>query len=402
MQRKQNTSGISMAELMGEVDAQMAAFRRGFDPGEAVRGTVVSVGPDFLVIDLNAKIQGIVARADLDPDSPMPAEGDQLELYFVQMQDGAARLTGRLSGSGAAVDQSIRQAYETRMPLEGLVEKEVNGGYEVTISGQRAFCPYSQIDLNRSRDNAADYVGQRLNFMVQEFDPEEHTLVVSHREVLEKERALKRDAIRAELSEGDLREGTVTSIMPFGVFVDIGGVEGLIPLRELSWDRTLKAEDLVHLGQRVTVAVQSLDWEADRFGFSLRSTQADPWSLFAQEAQVGQYHSVKITKLMPFGAFAEVKPGVEGLIPISKLGTGRRINHPREAVAEGDTLEVQIESIDPDQRRISLKPVDDRVRALKPGEIAVGARLKGFVEGIRDFGVFVRLSEDATGLLHIG
>ena len=402
MQNKSINGDISMAELMGEIDAQIAGFRRGFNPGEALRGTVVSVGEEFLVLDIRATMEGIIARSDLDPEAPMPAVGDLLDAYFVQMQDGAARLTARLSGSGAAVEQSIRQAFESRMPLEGTVEKEVNGGYEVTIAGQRAFCPYSQIALYRSRDDGENYIGRNLTFLVSEFEPEERTLVVSHREVLERERDAKRDALRAELKEGDIRSGVVTNIMPFGVFVDIGGLEGLIPLKELSWDRSLKAEDIVSIGQNVQVAIVALDWEANRFTLSLRGTQSDPWDDFAGEYEVGQYLTVTIVKLMPFGAFAQIQPGVEGLIPISKLGGGRRIQHPREAVSEGEVLDVQIESIDAVQRRVSLKPVDSRVQALQPGEIAIGATLSGIVEGARPFGVFVRLSEEKTGLLHIG
>lgn len=402
MQKKSTGNGLSMADLMGEIDAQFEGFRRGYRPGEALKGTVVSVGPEFLVIDIHAKIEGIVQRIDLDPESPMPKEGDVLDLFFVEMQGGAARLTPHLGGAGAAVDQSIRQAFETKMPLEGTVEKEVNGGYEVTIAGQRAFCPYSQIDLFRTRDNAAAYLGQRMTFLVSEYEPEEHTLVVSHREVLERERAAKRDELKSSLNVGDVRTGVVTNLMPFGAFVDIGGIEGLIPLKELSWDRSAKPEDLVAVGQSVTVAIVAMDWEANRFTLSLRGTQTDPWTEFAAEYGVGQYLTVTITKLMPFGAFARIEAGVEGLIPISKLGGGRRISHPREAVSEGDTVDVQIESIDPENRRVSLKPVDARVQALKPGEIAVGARLRGIVEGIRDFGVFVRIAEDKTGLLHIG
>ncbi len=396
------SNDLTMADLMGEIDAQFSTFRRGFSPGESVRGTVLSVGPDFLVLDVHAKMEGIVNRFDLDPEQPMPAVGDELDLYFVEMQGGAARLTPRLDGSGAAVDQSIRQAYESRMPLEGTVEKEVNGGFEVSIAGQRAFCPYSQIALHRGDTPTEAYVGQHLTFCVAEYEPEEHTLVVSRRDVLEAERTARRETLRETLKEGDIRGGVVTQIMPFGVFVDLGGADGLIPLKELSWDRTVAAEDLVAIGQRVTVAILSIDWEANRIGLSLRSTQRDPWLEFAEEYGPGQYLTVTVTKLMPFGAFAQIEPGVEGLIPISKLGGGRRIAHPREVVAEGDRIDVQIDTIDVERKRVSLKPVDERVRRLVPGEIAVGARLRGLVEGIREFGVFVRLSEDKTGLLHIG
>ena len=357
LQKKRNQASSAMAELMGEVDAQFKNFRRGFNPGEVVRCKVVSVGDEFLVLDLNSKLEGIVYRIDLNPEAPMPAVGDTLPLYFVAMQEGAARFTARLSGSGAAVNQSIQSAFASGLPLEGTVDKEVNGGYEVSVSGQRAFCPYSQIDIMRARDSAATYIGQKMTFLVTEYDAEEHTLVVSRRAVLELDREAQRQTLIASLREGDIREGTVTSIMPFGVFVDCDGFEGLIPNKELSWDRTVKAEDIVKVGQRVTVCIMSLDWDGDRFSLSLRSVMKNPWDEFVEEFGPGQFLTVKVTKLMPFGAFAQVTPGVEGLIPVTKLGNGRRIAHPREVLKEGDSLDVQIESIDAEQRRISLTPV---------------------------------------------
>ena len=356
MLQKKNQRSTEMAALMGEVDASFKGFRKGFNPGEAVKCTVVSVGNEFLILNLNSKLEGIINRVDLNPEAPMPAVGDTLTLYFIAMQEGAARFTAKLSGSGAAVNQSIQSAYASKLPLEGVVEKEVNGGYEVTVGGQRAFCPYSQIDIMRTRDSAASYIGQRMTFLVSEYDPEEGAFVVSRRAVLELDREAQRMALIASLNEGDMREGTVTSIMPFGVFVDCGGFEGLIPNKELSWDRTLKAEDIVKVGQKVTVSVISIDWETDRFALSLRAVAKDPWDEFLEEYGVGQFLTAKVTKLMPFGAFAQLAPGVEGLIAISKLGNGRRIMHPREVLKEGETLDVQIEAVDAAQRRISLTP----------------------------------------------
>ncbi len=226
--------------------------------------------------------------------------------------------------------------------------------------------------------------------------------MVSHRAVLERDRSEKREALKAELREGDLRDGVVTKIMPFGVFVDIGGVEGLIPMREISWDRTVKPEDVLEEGQSVNVQIISLDWEAGKFSFSLRATSADPWYEYMGKFGPGSYVSGTVVKLMPFGVFVQLEPGVEGLVPISRLGGGRRITHPRECVKEGDVLDLQIDSVDDERKRISLKVVDKRVQSLTPGEIAVASHLKGIVDGVRDFGVFVKLSEDKTGLLHVG
>lgn len=393
------TRSREMAELMGEIDAQMSTLRRGFDPGEKIAATVLSVGADTVVVDINSKMQGLIDRTQWKEGELLPAPGDVIDAYFVEVRDGAARLS--LGGAGSAVDQSILQAFQTKLPIEGKIEKEVNGGYEVRLAGQRAFCPFSQVGLPRRAEGDPAPIGVVLPFLVIEYDPEERGLVVSHRALLDRERASKREALKAELREGDVREGVVTKIMPFGAFVDLGGIEGLIPLREISWDRSVKPEDILAEGRRVRVAILSLDWDADRFSFSLRDTVADPWLDYASALGPGTYVTGTVVKLMPFGAFVSLAPGVEGLVPVSRLGAGRRIGHPRECVAEGDVLDLQVETIDLDAKKMSLKVVDKRVRDLKPGTIAVAAHLQGLVEGVRDFGVFVRLAEDKTGLLHI-
>ena len=395
------TKSSAMAELMGEIDAQMGSLRQKFNPGEKVHGTILSVGTDFVVLDINSTMQGIVERTQWEPEGEQPVVGEEIDAYFIEAQDGAARLALDIGGAGSAINQSVQQAYLSKLPLEGRIEKEINGGYEVTIAGQRAFCPFSQVGLHRREDSAESPIGRTMTFLVSEYDPREKSLVVSHRALLERERASKRDSLKAELKEGDIREGVVTSIMPFGVFVDVGGIEGLIPMRELSWDRSVKAEDLLKVGQGVKVSILSLDWEANRFSFSLRDTLENPWTEYAEEFGPGSYVTGTLVKLMPFGAFVMLKPGVEGLVPISRLGSGRRISHPQECVKEGEVLDLQIDTMDSETKRISLKVVDNRVKALNPGELAVAAHVKGVVEGIRDFGLFVRLSEDKTGLVHV-
>lgn len=403
MLKSKKKKSSAMAEFMDEIDAQMHTMRRGFDPGEKVSGIVVSVDQNYILVDIQSKMQGIIDRAHWPEERDLPESGDAIDVYFIEVRDGAARLALGGSGVGSTVNTSIQQAFLAKLPLEGKIEKEINGGYEVTVDGQRAFCPFSQVGLARRQDVAEDSpVGLALAFLVMEYDPREHTFVVSHRALLDREREEKREVLMAELREGDLCEGTVVNIMPFGVFVDIGGVEGLIPNRELSWDRTVKAEDLVEIGQRVKVAILALDWAADRYTFSLRDTVPDPWHDYASEFGPGSYVTGKVVKLMPFGAFVILEPGVEGLVPISRLGSGRRISHPKECVSEGDTLDLQIETMDPESKRISLKVIDNRIRDLDPDAVLEGAQLKGIVEGIREFGIFVRLSEEKTGLLHIG
>ncbi len=226
-------------------------------------------------------------------------------------------------------------------------------------------------------------------------------MIVSRRALLEKEREEQRLELVEDLYVGMVASGTVTRIVDFGVFVDLGGAEGLIPLKEVAWGRDVKPEDVVKAGDKVDVQIKDLDWDRNRISLSLRGAQGDPWDDTAARFPQGAVFVGKITKLEKFGAFAEIVPGVEGLIPIGKLGGGRRIMSAREVVSEGQELMLQVDSIDVERRRISLKPVDERIKALNPGELAPGAKVEGIVESIQPFGLFVRLSEEKTGLLHI-
>lgn len=398
---KRNQKSAEMAALLDEYEDKMNGLRRGFTPGEHVSGTVVSVGERVVTVDLNAKTPGVIDRSQFDPELPLPEPGDAIDAYFVALEDGAARLSLAGGAESDGSDEAIGAAYAAKLPLEGKYEKEVNGGYEVRVNGQRAFCPFSQVALHRPREGAPSPVGTTDTFLVIEYNPAEHTLVVSHRALEERDRDARRETLKASLFEGDFRNGVVTKVMPFGAFVDIGGIEGLIPSAEISWDRSVKPSDILHEGDEVQVKVRRVDWENNRFTFSLKDLAKDPWQEYCEDFSAGSWVTGRVVRLMPFGAFVQLVPGVDGLLPIASLGRGRHIVDPGEVVKVGEELDLKIESMDPVARRISLSLVDKRVAALKPGEIAVGATLKGIVESARDFGVFVRLSEDKTGLLHV-
>ncbi len=392
----------SMADFESLLNEQLSKYRAGFDPGEHVRGVVTAITDEFVTLDVNAKREGLLPVADaLDEDgTPRMAVGDTVDVVFSGMQNGAFLFAGKLS-SRSAVDRTLIDSYERQMPVEGRVEKEINGGYEVRLQGQRAFCPFSQISLYRQDD--AVYVGGSFMFLISDYEHDERgmNIIVSRRMLLEKEREAQRQELIEDLYEGMIAPGTVTRIVDFGVFVDLGGAEGLIPLREISWTRDVKAEEVVRPGDKVEVTIKSLDWEANRISLSLRSAQGDPWHETVAKHPVGATCTGTITRVERYGAFAEIAPGVEGLIPIGKLGNGRRLVSAREVVSEGQQLELQVEEIDDERRRISLRPVDKRIRDLAPGEISAGARIEAIVESIQPFGVFMRLAEDKTGLLHI-
>ena len=380
---KRNQRSAAMAALMGDIDAQLAGMRESFAPGERVRASVLSSAGSTVALDVGAKANGVADAALFGED--LPAPGDTVDVVFVSEEDGLLRFS-----PPDAAEEAV----------EGRFEKEVKGGYEVKVGATRAFCPFSQVALFRPREGAPSPVGTTAQFLVTEWADDGRTVVVSHRAVEERERDVRRETLRASLFEGDTRIGTVTKVMPFGAFVDIGGVEGLVPNSEISWDRSVKPADVLAEGDTVSVKIRRVDWENDRFTFSLKDLSADPWQDYAAGLAEGDRVTGKAAKIMPFGVFVQLVPGVDGLLPISRLGNGRHIVDASEVVKVGDELELRVESVDPVARKISLSLVDKRVDALKPGEIAVGARLKGIVESVRDFGVFVRLSETKTGLLH--
>ena len=390
----------SMEDFGALLDAQMDAFHGGFDPGTKVTGTILEIGPDYAVLDISAKQSGIIPRQELvDKEGELTAApGEDIEAYFVAMKDGAFLLSTSIAG--AAASQQLRAAYEQQMPVAGLVKAEINGGYEITVSGERAFCPYSQIDLQRREPEV--FLGKQFEFMVSEFDPQEHNIVLSRRMLLERQREAERETLMETLAEGDNRQGRVTRIADFGVFVDLGGVDGLIPAHELAWDRDVKPEDVVTIDEEVTVRVQKIDWDQNRISLSLRYAQGDPWEGIALRFPVGVMVRGTITRLETYGAFAQLEPGVEGLIHISKLGNGRRLQHAREEVSEGQEVDVEVEAVDEEARRISLRAVNTEFRALTSGNtIEPGAQVSGIVQDHKAFGVFVQLGEDVTGLLHI-
>ncbi|MFO7936490.1 MAG: S1 RNA-binding domain-containing protein [Kiritimatiellia bacterium] len=397
-----NDDKVTMSDFENLLDQQLSGYRGGFDPGEQVQGVVIEITSEFVVLDVNAKREAMISIDEMmrDDGTLRVETGDTVDAFFSGMSNGAFLFTSRIS-SRSAVDRTLIDAYDRRMPVEGKVEKEINGGYEVRLNGQRAFCPYSQINLYRQDD--AVYVGKTFMFMIAEYDQDDRgtNVIVSRRLLMEREREAQREELIEDLYEGMIAPGTVTRIMDFGVFVDLGGAEGLIPLRELSWKRDAEAEEIVKPGDKVDVEIRSLDWDANRISLSLRGAQGDPWEKTIAKYPSGSFCTGTVTRVERYGAFAEIEPGVEGLVPVSRLGNGRRLMSAREVVSEGQKLDLQVGEIDSDRRRISLYPVDLRIRDLAPGELTGGMKVEGIVESVQNFGVFIRLSEEKTGLLHI-
>ncbi len=337
-------------------------YRRGFNPGEEVKARVISTKGQYIIIDVGAKDEGIIPKEEfiLDDGTLRANEGETIKVWFVAMRQGNLTFTARNKAAGRG-SEVIANAFAGGTPIDGLVKSEIKGGFEVEVAGVRGFCPYSQIDLFKS-DNVSRFVGTTQTFLVTEYGEDDRgvNLLVSRRALLERERKTLRAGLFAELDVGQTREGTVTRLMDFGVFVDLGGAEGLVPMRELSWDRNCKAEDLVKIGDKVEVLVQHFDAVTERISLSLRALHQNPWDAFAAQYRQGDTINAKITRIMSFGAFAQVAPGVEGLLSngrLAALAKGRRIASAHEVVEEGQVLEVKIDTLDVDQHKIALSPV---------------------------------------------
>ena len=323
-------------------------------PGEKIKAVVIGISKECVFIDLGRKSEGYISRGELlDGEGNISVrEGDTVEAYFLSAKNNEMLFTVNLGGQAARLH--LEEAFANAIPVEGYVEKEIKGGFEIKISGNvRGFCPFSQSGLRRN-DNNEEFLDQHISFKIIEYRENGRNIILSRRAILEEEREKQKEALKLTLQEGMIVKGTVVSIRDFGAFVDIGGVEGLLPISEVGWTRITDIHEYLEVGQEVEVAVLKLDWDAERFSFSLKSTLDDPWDNVREKYPEGSLVAGKAVRLAQFGVFVTLEPGVDGLIHISKLGAGRKINHPREVVTEGQSVEVRIESVDVDNKRISL------------------------------------------------
>jgi small subunit ribosomal protein S1 len=328
-------------------------------PGQKITATIVGISGESVFLDVGSKSEGVMNSAEITDSTGQTtkAVGDTVEVYYLKSRSGENLFTRRL-GSASNADH-LEEAWRSAIPVEGFVKEEIKGGFEITLGGSiRAFCPYSQISLRRSSDPAGEFIGAHMPFRITRFEEGGRNIVVSARAIQEEERAERRELLKSTLQEGQSVTGTITSIREFGAFVDIGGVDALIPVSEIGWSRVENIAEFLSVGQEVQAVIKSIDWDKDRISVSLREAMADPWENVQLQFAEGSSHRGRVARLTPFGAFVTLAPGIDGLIHISKLGGGRRIHHPREVLEEGQDIEIRVESIDIAGRKMSLAPAD--------------------------------------------
>ncbi|MBU4556699.1 MAG: 30S ribosomal protein S1 [Actinobacteria bacterium] len=351
----------SVVEKTEYTDEEMHAFIDGtmtdFDEGDLVAGTIVKVERDEVLLDIGYKSEGVIParelsiRKDANP-ADIVSVGDQVEALVLQKEDKDGRLI--LSKKRAEYERAwskIEEKFTTGEDVEGEVIEVVKGGLIIDI-GLRGFLPASLVDLRRVKDLAA-YLGTRLEARVIEMDRNRNNVVLSRRVVLEEGRKHERAEILGKLAKGQILPGNVSSIVDFGAFVDLGGIDGLVHISELSWSHVNHPSEVVKVGDPVEVKVLEVDLDRERISLGLKQTQPDPWQELVKNFPVGSLLEGKVTKLVPFGAFVELGDGVEGLVHISEMAKGH-VETPDQVAAVGDEVHIKVMDVDLDRRRISL------------------------------------------------
>jgi small subunit ribosomal protein S1 len=373
-------------------------------PGEVVRGHVVQVTRDYVTVDIGYKSEGQIPIHEFmsrDGDVEV-SEGDEIDVYF----DSSEGENGGIALSRSRAEQlkvwtDIERAFQSSSAVEGTIVGKVKGGLKVDI-GVSAFLPGSHADIRPAR-NLDRYIGQRGRFAILKFNRSRGNVVVSRRAVMEREREVLKEETLKLLEEGVILEGQVKNITDYGAFIDLGGIDGLLHITDMSWGRVAHPSEIVKVGDQLKVVILKYDPARERVSLGMKQILPDPWSDVRDRYALGTRARGKVVSLTDYGAFVELEKGVEGLIHVSEMSWTKRVSHPRDVLSEGQEVDVQVLDVDPQNRRISLglKQTEpnpwDLVRANHP----IDSRVRGKVKSVTDFGIFVGVADGIDGLVHI-
>jgi len=330
--------------------------------GDEIEAKVISIDHEHIYLDLRSRFDGMLRKAEVQRNGKLLVnEGDKITVFVTSQGDGSWNCTCK-PGAFDANEQDpkrvsallfIEDAFNSNKPIEGKVMSANKGGFEVEMLGIKTFCPLSQIDISYC-DSPEEHINKIYTFEVIQYDEEKNNIVVSRKEYLKHEAGKKTDKLWEEIQEGNIYKGTVKSVQDFGAFIDIGGVEGLLHISEISYKRVLKVEDFIKPGQTLDVSIKEIDRIKRKVSFTLKNFQEDPWESITRKLKQGEEYAGKVIRIKTFGAFVELFPGIDGMVHISRLGTGRVHQHPKEVLKIGDMVTVRVMEIDETNRRISL------------------------------------------------
>ncbi len=372
--------------------------------GEIVRGTVLSVNKDFVIVDIKYKSEGqIPVQEFIDLEGAVTVKaGDEIDVYVENRENdnGLVELSKEKADRLKIWDE-IAEACENEELVEGVITARVKGGLTVDI-GVKAFLPGSQVDLRPVR-NLEKYIGQRFHFKVIKFNKKRGNIVLSRRALLEKQREALKSQTLNKLEVGMVVDGIVKNITEYGAFIDLGGIDGLLHITDMSYARVNHPSELFEVGQEVKVKVLKYDADRERVSLGLKQNSEDPWMNIEARYAIGQRVKGKVVSLTDYGAFIELEGGVEGLIHISEMSWTKRVKHPSKVLSLGDDVEAQIVEIDSRGKRISLgmKQIEQNPWDVLASTYPVGTKVKGVVRNITNFGIFIGIEDGIDGLCHV-
>ena len=385
------------------MDMYEESFNR-FAEGEVVTGRIISVDKDYVLVDIGYKSEGQIKIQEFqDEDGNLIAnEGDLVDVMVEWWDDEEERVV--LSKEKAAkvkVWEDIKKSYDEDRTVKGVIVNRVKGGFSVDI-GVQAFLPGSQADLRPIR-NLDEMVGKTFTFKILKYNRKRSNIVLSRRIILEEERDSKRTATLDSIEDGRIVDGIVKNITEYGVFVDLGGVDGLLHITDISWGRVKHPSELFSVGDKITVKVLSFDIERERVSLGMKQLTEDPWLAATERYPIGSRVNGKVVSLTDYGSFVELEEGIEGLIHVSEMSWTRKIRHPSKVVSVGDVVDTIVLDIKPESRRISLgmKQVVPNPWDVISEKYPVGTTIEGKIKNITDFGLFIGIGEGIDGLVHI-
>ena len=389
----------------GEVENILEVYNQslaGIEEGQVVGGKILRITDKEVIVDVNFKSEGIIPISEFKNVQDFKP-GDQIDVFLEQVEDSEGQII--LSKSRAdflKVWDKIYEVYENQETVEGHLVRRIKGGVVVDLFGVDAFLPGSQIDLRQIPDMDA-IIGQSFRFRVIKVNKARRNIVVSRRVILEEDRSAMRDKILVELEKGQVRDGTVKNITDFGAFIDLGGVDGLLHITDMSWGRVNHPSEIVALGDKLKVKVLDFNENKERISLGLKQLSEHPWKGIEEKFPEGSKVRGKIVSITDYGAFMELEKGIEGLIHISEMSWTQHIKHPSKIVGIGDIVEAVVLKIDKDSQKISLgfKQLEPDPWENVANEFPVGTVTKGKVRNIAAFGAFVELKEGVDGLIHI-
>lgn len=370
--------------------------------GEIVKATVLRKTDNAVILDVGFKSEGSVPLDEFrDPDEI--EDGDEVEVFLESLEDSEGVVVlSKKKADFLRVWEKIKDAYDNDRPVPGMLKRKIKGGVTVDLMGVDAFLPGSQIALRRV-PNVDDLIGQEYDFKILKLNKRRRNIVVSRRVILEAERADKRELLKTELEVGQVRKGVVKNITDFGAFIDLGGMDGLLHITDMSWGRIGHPSEITSIGAELEVKILDIDWDRERISLGLKQLMAYPWEDVAAKYPVGSRVRGRVVSITNYGAFIELEKGVEGLVHISEMSWTRNVRHPSQLLSIGDEIQCVVLRVDEEEKKISLgmKQTEEDPWLALPAKFPPGTKIKGVVRNLTSFGAFVEVEIGIDGLVHI-